>query len=47
MTADVREPLRKLILVKDDWSWNGMYQDLHDKAEKVITENACMKFYDA
>ena len=27
--------------------WNGLYQDLYNKAKRLITKNACMKFYDA
>ena len=33
MTAEVYEPLQKLISVNTEWSWNGMYQDLYDKAK--------------
>ena len=35
VTAKVHEPLRKLTLVKSEWSWNEMYQDLYDKGQKV------------
>ena len=31
--AEVCVPLRKLILVKTDWSLNGMYQDLNSRAK--------------
>ena len=33
-------------MVKTDWTWKGMYQDLYDRAMKRV-KNACMKFYDA
>ena len=43
--AKAYEPLSKFTLVKADWSWKGMYQDLYDKVKKLITKDACMKFY--
>ena len=46
MTSEVCEPLQKLTLVKADWEWNGMYQDLYDRAKKIIKKEACMKFFD-
>ena len=33
--------------VKAERSCNGMYEDLYDKAKKLITRDASMKFYDA
>ena len=39
--------LRKLTSVRSEWLWNGTYQDLYDKAKKLITKHACMKFYDS
>ena len=47
MTAEVYETLRKLTLVKAEWPWNGMYQELYNKAMKIIKQDACKKFYDA
>ena len=41
MSAEVWEPLWKLTLVKTDWTWNMMYQDLHDTAKKDYQEG-CM-----
>ena len=46
-TAEVCEPLQKLTLVKADWMWSRIYQDLHDRAKKILMKDACMKFYDA
>ena len=46
-TVELCEPLRKLTLVKAEWSWNRIYQDIYDKAIKVITKDACMTFYDS
>ena len=45
-TAEVFQLLRKLASVKADWSWDGTYYDLYDKAKRLITMDACMKFYD-
>ena len=39
--------LGKLISVKADWTLHGMYQDLYDKAKKIVIIDACMKFYNA
>ena len=47
MTAEVCEPLWKLTSVKTKWSWNGMFQDLYEKAKNIIKQNTCMKFFDA
>ena len=30
--------------VKAEWLWNKMFQDLYDKAKKIIKQDACMKF---
>ena len=35
--AEVSKPLRKHTLVKAEWSWNGMYQYMYEKAKKLIT----------
>ena len=43
--AEVYELLR-LTLVKAEWSWNETYQDLQNKAKKLITTDVYMKFYD-
>ena len=45
MTAEVCRSLQKLTLVKTECSWNGMYQDLYNKAKNIIKHNTCMKFY--
>ena len=47
MTAEVCVLLRKLMLVKYEWSWNGSYQSLYGKAKKFIGRDTCMEFYDA
>ena len=39
--------LHKLMSVKADLSSNRMYQDLYNKAKKIIKRDACMKFCDA
>ena len=44
VTAEVCEPWWKLSQVKAEWSWHGMYQDLYDKANKIVKQDACMKF---
>ena len=41
------EPLRKLTSAKVEQSLNGAYQVLYDKAKRLMTRDACMKFYDA
>ena len=46
-TDDVCEALQKLTSVKADLEWNKVYQDLYDKAKKIIKKDTCMKFYDA
>ena len=45
LTAEVYEPL--LTLVKADWAWNRMYQDLYGKVKTVVKKDVCMKFYKA
>ena len=45
MTAEVYESLWKLISVKTEWSWNGMYQGLYDKGTHIIRLDACMEYY--
>ena len=45
MTAKVCKPLWKLKSVMTEWSWNGMYQTLCDKAKNIIKQDTCMKFY--
>ena len=34
------------MLVKADWMWNSMNQNLYDRAETIVKINACMQFYD-
>ena len=34
--------LRKLTSVKAELSLNGMYQELYDKAKKIIKQDACI-----
>ena len=46
VTVEVYEALWKFMSVQADLSWKGMYQDLYDKAKKIITKVACIKFYD-
>ena len=46
MIAKVWEPIKKLTLVKADWTCNRMYQDLYDRAKETIKKDAFMKFYD-
>ena len=46
MPAEVCRPLQRLTLVKTDWTWNKVCQDLYDKAKKIVKKDACMKFYD-
>ena len=43
--VDVCELLRKLMSAKIEWTWNGTYQNMFEKA-KVIIKDVCMKFYD-
>ena len=46
VTAGVCEQPRKLTSVKSEQLWNRTYQDLYDKAKRLITKDAYMKFYD-
>ena len=45
-TADVCDPLCKLISRKAIWTWNAYYQALFNKAKLLIKSDMCMKFYD-
>ena len=45
MTTKVCEPLQSLISVRTYWTWNRMYQDLHNKGKKIGKKDAYMKFY--
>ena len=45
-TVDVCDSLKQLTSSKTEWTWNATYQKLFDKAKSIITEDACMKFYD-
>ena len=47
VTAEVCEQLGKLTMIKAEWPWDRMYQDLYDKAKKLATKDACMKLYNA
>ena len=47
MTDKLCESLQKLTSVKTEWSFNGMYKGLYNKAKNVIRQDTCMKFYDA
>ena len=44
VTAEVSEPLHKLTSVKIEWTWNRMYQDLHEKAKTMVKRDMHMKF---
>ena len=37
--------LQQLISSKTEWTWNATYQKLFDKAISIITEDACIEFY--
>ena len=39
--------LQTLTSAKASWIWNRMYQDLYDRAKKIIKkeEEACIRFY--
>ena len=39
--------MRKHTSIKAEWSHNRIYEDLYDKAKKIIKLDASMKFYDA
>ena len=43
-TADVCDPLHKLMLSKVTWTWNASYQSLFNKAKLLIKSDMCMKF---
>ena len=44
-TADVCDPLHKLISSRVTWTWNASYQSLFNKAKLFIKSDMCMKFY--
>ena len=44
--TDTSKLLRKLITVKTEWTRNATYQKLFEKAKLILTDDACMKFYD-
>ena len=45
-TADVCDPLCKLMSSKVTWTWNTSYQSLFNKAKLLIKSDMCMKCYD-
>ena len=45
-TAEVCDPLQKLMLNKVTWTWNVSYQSLFSKAELLVKSEICMTFYD-
>ena len=45
-TADVCDPLHKLMSSKVTWTWNASYGALFNKAKLLIKADMCMKFYD-
>ena len=45
-TADVGDPLHKLISSKVIWTWNASYQALFNKEKLLIKSDMCMRFYD-
>ena len=45
-TADVCDPLHKLMSSKVIWTWNASYQALFNKVKLLIKSDMCMKFYD-
>ena len=45
-TADICDPLHKLMLSKVTWILNTSYQSLFYKAKLLIKSDMCMKFYD-
>ena len=47
MIAEVCEPLHKMTLVKVDWIWHSIYQDLYEEEKTIIKRDVCMKLYDA
>ena len=46
MPAEVCKPLQKLKLVKADWTWNRICQDLYNRGKKVVKKDAFSKCYD-
>ena len=44
-TADVCDPLCKLMLSKVTWTWNASYQSLFNRVKLLIKSDMCMKFY--
>ena len=45
MTTEVCETYQKIMQVKANLTWNRMYQDLYDRARKIIKKYIYMKFY--
>ena len=45
-TADVCKSLRNLMSAKTEWTWNGSYQKIFNKAKSIKKEDAGMNFYD-
>ena len=45
-TADICDPLCKLISSMVTWTWNVSYQALFNEAKSLIKVDMCMKFYD-
>ena len=46
VTTKAWKPLRQLTSVRTECTWNEIYQKLFDKANAIIKQAACMKFYD-
>ena len=44
--ANICEPLQKLTLSREVWTWNVSYQGLYNKTKSLIIDEVCMKFYD-
>ena len=45
LTAEVCKPLRKLTLLKFEWTWNNTYQNLQDRAKTIIKKTVTMTFF--
>ena len=45
MTAEVCEPLRRLISVNVVWTLNRSYQEVYWKAKSLVKEERCTKYY--
>ena len=45
-TADVCDPLHKLMSSKVTWTWNASYKSLFNQAKLLIKSDMCMNFYD-